>query len=192
MQTSTIELLLTIFVAIAGVGVLLQGSVLFGIFLVVRKAVATGKAEADEYRAKLTPLIETGSQLITTGKDLVASTETLINELRPEIKTAAAELSDMVRDIHTQVNRLQVSVDEVTQKARRQADRVDHMTTSVLNGLDRFGGFVNEAVNLPVRQVSGIVAAARAVVDTLRAPAPQRPRRVPQPVTIGDDKDLFV
>src|SRR5438045_1009141 len=52
------------------IAVLLQAGVLLGIFLTMRKAVRTAKEEADEYRAKLTPIIETGSQLMTTGKAL--------------------------------------------------------------------------------------------------------------------------
>jgi hypothetical protein len=68
------------------------------------------------------------------------------------------------------------------------------MTTTFLNGVDRFGSFLNEAVHMPLRQINGVVAAAKAVVDALRAPTPQRGRSrpVPQPMHVGDDKDLFV
>ena len=178
--------------------VLMQAFVLLGIFLTMRKAVQTAKEEADEYRAKITPLIETGSKLISTGKDLVASTQTLIDNLRPQIQTAATEMANMTHDVHAQVNRLQDSVDDVVLKAHHQANRVDSMTTSFLNGVDRFGAFLNEAVHAPIRQVNGVVAAAKAVVDTLRAPAPPRPQRAvrprpaPQTVRGDDDKDLFV
>jgi methyl-accepting chemotaxis protein len=183
------------------IAVLLQAGVLLGIFLAMRKAVKTAqdalqtaKEQSDQYRAKLMPIIETGSQLIATGKDLVASTETLINNLKPQLETAATELADMTRDIRTQVNQLQDSVNEVAQKARLQVDRVDGMTTSTLNGLERVGTFLNQAVNLPIRQVNGVVAAAKAVIETLRAPAPPRarPRPAPRPTRVDQDKDLFV
>jgi methyl-accepting chemotaxis protein len=176
------------------VAVLLQAGVLLGIFLTLRKAVQTAKEQADEYRAKLTPLIETGSQLITTAKDLVAATETLINNVRPQVESAVTEVANMTRDVRGQVNQLQVQVDEVALKARHQANRVDSMTTSFLNGLDRFGNFVNEAVHVPIRQVNGVVAAAKAVVDALRTPAPPRarPRPVAPAMRMDDDKDLFV
>jgi ABC-type transporter Mla subunit MlaD len=176
------------------IAVLLQAGVLLGIFLTMRKAVQTAKEEADEYRAKLTPIIESGSQLITTGKDLVASTQTLIDNIRPQLVSAAAELSTLTREIRAQVNQIQDSVDEVALKARHHVDRVDNMTTSLLNGVDRFGAFLNEAVHVPIRQVNGVVAAAKAVMDTLRSPTPSRPRPrpVPQPMHVEDDKDLFV
>ena len=176
------------------VAVLLQAGMLLGMFLTMRKAVQMAKEQSEEYRAKLTPIIENSSHLIATTKDLVTAAQTLINKIQPQVESAVTEVANMTHDIRAQVNQLQVSVDEVAHKARRQADRVDSMTTSFLNGLDRFGTFVNEAVHVPIRQVNGVVAAAKAVVEALRSPAPQRPRPRPAPqgVRVDEDKDLFV
>ena len=176
------------------VAVLLQAFVLLGIYLTVRKAVQTAKEQSEEYRAKLTPIIDNGSQLIATGKELLASTQALVDGIRPQVQTATTELANLTHDVRSQVNQLQASVDEVAQKARHQADRVDGMTTSFLNGVDRFGAFVNEAAHVPIRQVNGVVAAARAVIDSLRSTAPPRPRPRPaaSSVHVDEDKDLFV
>jgi methyl-accepting chemotaxis protein len=190
---SNTEMWLIVFVGLTCLAILIQAGVLIGILVTVRKAVQTGKEEADQYRSKLTPLIDTGSQLIHTANELVASTQNLIKNLQPHIESTVTELAGMARDLHTEANRLQTSVDEVAARARQQADRVDGMTTSFLDGVDRFGHFLNEAVRMPIRQINGVVAATRAVVETLRAPAP--PRRVrpnPAPLPVGDDKDLFV
>ena len=198
MPNSNVETLLTLFVGIASVAVLLQGSVLLAIFLTVRKAIVTGKQEVAEFRNKVIPvldsskeLMEAGQEVIRAAKDLLKSANSLITDLEPHLQSAATELANMTRDIHQQANQLQGAVDEVAFKARRQVDRVDQMATSTLNGLERLGNFVNEAVNVPVRQLSGVIAAAKAVVGTLRGSAP-RPRRAPQPSPVPDDKDLFV
>jgi len=193
MENVSTELLLIL----AGItaAVLLQAGVLVGIFLTMRKALQTAKEGAEEYRAKLMPLIDSASHLINTGNDLVLATETLVNNLKPEIETAVTEMANITRDVHDQVNRLQASMDEVAARARQQADRVDGMTTSFLNGLDRFGSFLNDAVHVPIRQVNGVIAAAKAVIDTLRAPAPtrqSRPQPVSRPMQVEEDKDLFV
>jgi len=169
------------------VAVLLQAGVLLGIFLTMRTAVQTAKDEAEEYRAKLTPLLENGGQLIKVGNELLTSAATLFGDVKPELEAAVTELANMTRDAHAQVNQLQALVDEVAQKARNQAERVDGMTTSFLNGLDHFGTFLNEAVRTPIRQVNGVIAAFKAVVDTLRSPAPPRRR----PTRVDEDKDLF-
>jgi len=194
MANANLEILLIVFIGIVAFSLLLQAGVLLGILLTVRKAVNTGKEEADELLTKLKPMIDSGSQLIHTGNDLVASTKTLINNLQPQIQSTVAELANMAHDIHVQANELQASVDEVAHRARHQVDRVDNMATSVLNGVDRFGTFLNEAVHMPLRQVNGIMAATRAVVDALRSSssARPRPRPAPQSMRIAEDKDLFV
>ena len=199
MPNSNVETLLMIFVGITAVAVLLQACVLLGLFLTVRKAVQRGQDQADDVRAKLIPVLEGSKELMEAGKgvvkmakDLIKSADNLIADLEPRLESAATDLAIMARDVHQQANRLQASVDEVAGKARRQVDRVDQMATSTLNGLERFGSLVNEAVNVPVRQLSGVIAAAKAVVGTLRGSAPPRPRRAPQPASVSDDKDLFV
>lgn len=191
------ETLLIVFIGITGLAVLLQAGVLLGLLLTVRKAVKIAHEQADEYRAKLLPVIDNSSHLLASGtqligsvKDLVSATETLIKNVQAPVQSAINEVESMTRDIHAQALQLQASVDQVAHKARRQADRVDNMTTSFLNGLDRFGAFLNEAVHAPIRQFNGVVAAARAVVDTLRAPSPSRTH--PRPSNGPDDKDLFV
>lgn len=193
MANANVELLLMVFIGIAAFAVLLQAGVLLGIFLAVRKAVQTAKEEADEYRSKLTPVIQSSSELIRISKDLVSSMQVLVEDLRPQIEAAAGELAAMTRELHAQANELEASVDEVREKARHQVDRVDAMTTSALNGLDRFGSFLHQAATLPVRQLNGVVAATKAVVEALRTPAPPRSSRVSTSMgeTEGDKRDLY-
>jgi methyl-accepting chemotaxis protein len=188
------ETLLIVFVGITGVAVLLQACVLFALFMTVRKAVQSANEQADEYRGKLTPLLDTAGQMLTTANDLVASAQKLIKNVQPHVEAAVTELSGMASDIRAEAARLEASVDEVAARARYQAERVDGMATSFLNSVDRFGHFLNEAVHGPIRQVNGVIAAAKAVVDALRTPAPPRPRTRPTPqgMNVADDKDLFV
>jgi hypothetical protein len=168
-------------------------------FLIMRKAVAAGKEEVADLRTKLIPvldgskeLMDSGQDVIRLSKDLVKGAHSLITDLEPHVKSTATELSDMARDVHRQANQLQVAVDKVAFKAQRQVDRVDEMATSTLNRLERLGNLVNDAVNVPVRHLSGVVAAAKAVVGTLRTPAQPRARHAHHPAPVADDKDPFV
>lgn len=198
MTNSNLETLLIIFVGLTAIAVLLQAGVLLGILLTMLKAVKFAKQEADEYRGKITPLIQSGSRLIEsgeklvgTGKELIATTTGLVQRLEPQLNTAAAEMTEMAQSLHEQTVRLQAQADEIAYKVRQQSDRVDGMTTSLLNNVDRAGRFLNDAVNAPIRQVHGVVAAAKAVVDTLRAPAPPKSQRIYSEAPT-DEKDLFV
>jgi hypothetical protein len=192
MPSSSTETILIVFVAITGVSVLLQAGVLLGIFFTVRKAVADGKEQADEFRSKLTPVLEASKEFLGTANELFGASKGLVDAASPRLKSAATELDAMILEVHAQAQRLQASVDDVALKAARQVDRVDGMATSALNSVEKLVTLLNEAVRVPVRQVNGVIAAAKAVIETLRAPAPPRTRRAPQSSKVAEDKDLFV
>ena len=54
----------------------------------------------------------------------------------------------------------------------RQTVRVDTMLTGALDSVEKAGEYVTGAVNKSIRQANGILASIRAVVETLRGPAP--------------------
>jgi methyl-accepting chemotaxis protein len=176
--------------------VLLQAGILLAMFLVVRKAVKIGMERTDEFKEKLTPVLEVSHKFLTTGHDLIDSTRAIVAKLDPRIESTVKEIEKMTQELHNQITRLQQSVDDVAQKTRRHVDRVDEMTTSFLNNVDRAGKFVNQAIDVPVRHASGLVAAARVVLEVLRTPTKHRASRdskpapaPPQPVYETDDKD---
>ncbi len=177
------ENLLLVMVGIAGAAVLLQALVLLGIYIAMVKAMKTAKSTIDELHTSIMPLLHTSKEVAETTKDMMS-------RLGPRLDAAASDLEEMVQIARDETARFQESAEEINQRVRHQAARVDDMTTSVLNGVDRAGRFMNEAVNLPIRQVSGIVAAMKAVVETLRTPAP--PRRGANEPRTAEEKDMFV
>jgi uncharacterized sporulation protein YeaH/YhbH (DUF444 family) len=93
--------------------------------------------------------------------------------LEPKLESAATDVAEMAHIANTEAKKLQESADEIAERIRRQAARVDGMATDLLNGIDRAGQLVSQAVTVPLRQISGIVAAGKAIIDTFRAPAPR-------------------
>jgi len=61
----------------------------------------------------------------------------------------------------------------IMQRVDRQTQRLDSLLTSGLNALDRTAVAIESAVAAPVRQVNGIFAAVKAVVETYRAETPR-------------------
>jgi chloramphenicol 3-O-phosphotransferase len=168
--------ILLILVAITGLSVLLQLAVLVAILVAVRKAVKEAEAKTEEIRSAVMPLF-------TTTRDLIVRIE-------PKLDAAATDLAEMTHALHVQATGIQASAEEVMGRVKQQAARVDGMTTAVLDRVDRVGGFLNGAINVSIRQISGVVAAAKAIVDTLRDPSPPR-RPTPGPSAM-EDKNLFV
>jgi uncharacterized protein YoxC len=172
MDMQHLDTILIVMVAIFGLSVLLHILVLAGVAISSARALKAAKQYGEEMRAKVEPVLHSSHELLEQTKALMA-------RLEPKLESAAGDLAEITRTTREETVRISASTEEITGRIRRQAERMDEMTTSALNGVDKVGHFVNQVVNAPARQVSGVLAAARAIVNTLRSPAP--PRTPPDP-----------
>ena len=67
---------------------------------------------------------------------------------------------------------MQSAANEIVARVRRQASRLDTMLSSVLDAVERAGAFMADAVAKPMRQLSAVLASAKAVVESLRSAEP--------------------
>lgn len=169
---SNTNTLLLVICIIMGVGILLQIGFLIAMAVMGGKALKMVKQYGDEFRSAAIPTLHHARELLETSKNL-------ITRLEPRLDAAATDLAEIAQVAREESRKIQESTDEISDRIRRQAERMDHMTTTTLNGVDRVGHFVNQAVNLPVRQAAGVLAAVKAIVDALRSPTSPR-RRAPQ------------
>ncbi|HTX77330.1 MAG TPA: hypothetical protein VMD29_14060 [Terracidiphilus sp.] len=152
-------------VVLVGISVILQIGFVIGAAIMGSRALRLAKEYGDDFRSVATPALQ-------HAREVLESTQKLIARLEPRLDAAASDLAEMVQAAREETRNIQASADEITERIRKQAERMDTMTTTALNGVDRVGQFLN----VPVRQVSGVVAALKAIVDALRTPAPPRSR----------------
>jgi methyl-accepting chemotaxis protein len=169
MNTQT---LLIIFVALTGVAVLMQACVLLGILLALKKAAKTVTDTGDDLKATVLPLLTT--------------TRELMERLAPQIVTVSEGLAELTEIIHKETKGVRISVNEIMERVSRQTARLDSMLTSGLDTVEHTAEVIETVVAAPVRQVNGIYAAIKAIIDTYRSPLP--PRRP----TYDPDQDQFV
>lgn len=167
------ETLLMIFVAITGVAVLLQAAILLGIFLAVRKSLTSINEKVEELRVAALPAL-------SDAKDLMG-------RVGPKLDSVATDMAALAHGLRAQSVALEVSATEILERVRRQTSRIDAMITGVLDSIDRAGGFVSHAVSVPVRQMSALAAAAKAIFGTLRTGTPAAAR-----THSAADKNMFV
>lgn len=166
----SLEMSVVILVAVIAVAALVQLIILVVMLMALKKGMKLAGEYAGEMQSKVVPVLEHSKALMQTTKEL-------ITRLEPKLEVAATNLAELSQVANAEVKKIQESTDEVAERVRRQAARVDGMTTEALNGIDRAGHLLNQAVSIPARQVAGVVAAAKAVFETLRKPAPRgRPR----------------
>jgi len=161
------ETILAALVTVIAVAALIQLVILFMMFLAVRKGMKLAGEYATDMQEKIIPVLEHSKAFLQTSKQL-------ITKLEPKLEAAATDLADLAHTANVESKKIQQSTSEITELVRRQTARVDSLTTEALNGLDRLGQVLNQVVTVPTRQVSGVVAAAKAIYETLRAPAPSR------------------
>jgi ABC-type transporter Mla subunit MlaD len=147
-----------IFAGVAALALLLQAIVLLAIFFGIRKAISTLREDFEDIRTSVTPFVKDAHQVFT--------------RVAPKIEETTADVAALTHTLRAQSEDLKVASAEIIEKARRQATRLDSMATNVLDTADRAGAFVNEAVSKPMRQLNGILASIRAVVESLRTPEP--------------------
>ncbi len=151
---------------------LLQVLLLFAILVGVRKAAGAVREDIDEIRATITPLIsETHELLVRVG---------------PRIDSTTDDLAVLAHSLREQTTSIQTTVTDISERVRNQAGRVDVMVTSFLDKTEQAAGFVNDSVAKPMRQLTGALACMKAVVETLRAPAPPTNRKPRADGTQGD------
>jgi ABC-type transporter Mla subunit MlaD len=155
---------------------LLQVILLVVILFGVRKAATAVREDLENIRASVTPLLNETHELLT--------------RVGPKIEATTDDLAVITHSIREQTASVQSTVTEISERARHQASRVDFMLTTALDKVDHAGAVVNNTVAKPLRQVTGILAALRAVVETLRAP--QAPGSKPPVNGPKGDSGMFI
>jgi hypothetical protein len=160
-ESQTIQLVI---IAIAALAVVLQAVILLGIFLGLKKAARSTQEQIAELRSSIMPLIDDSREFLT--------------RVAPEIEATTTDVAAIVHGLRVHGAEMEATATDILGRVQHQTSRVDAMMTGVLDSVDRVGGFVAGAVNKPARQLFGILASIKAVVESLRAPAPQsRPTR---------------
>src|ERR1700683_68617 len=113
-DNQTLELVLFFLVALA---MLVHAGVLLGAFLAMRKAAQSMNEKIDDVRSQVLPLIET--------------TRNLMTKVAPRIESASEDMATIAHTLRVQSANLQTAADEILERARSQAGRLDTMLSSL-------------------------------------------------------------
>jgi methyl-accepting chemotaxis protein len=172
LDNQTLQLVLIALVALAMVT---QAIVLLAAYLAMRKAARSADEKIEEFRASILPLVD--------------KTRDLLTRLAPKIEATAEDVAALTHSLRLQTTDVQYAANEIVTRVRSQASRIDTLLTNVLDAIERAGGFMADAVSKPMRQLSAILASAKAAVESLRnyEPAPRS-----NADRVSGDNDMFV
>jgi hypothetical protein len=168
LDSQSVQLIVVLAVAVT---MLLQAFALLAIFLQLKKAAASMREDVKELRESVLPVLESARELLAhTG---------------PKIEAAVIDAAAITHNLRRQTVDVQQAATEVIERMRRQSARADSMLTNVMDAADKTANFMTEQVSKPVRQISGLLASAKAVVDSLRSTADQPPPPAGNDLTRG-------
>ena len=172
LDNQTLQLILIALVALA---MLIQAIVLLVAFMAMRKAVRSADKKFEELRSSIVPLVD--------------KTRDLVTRLAPKIEATAEDVAALTHSLRLQTTDVQYAANEIVTRVRSQAGRIDAMLTNVLDAIERAGDFMADAVSKPMRQLSAILASAKAALESLRnyGPAPRS-----NADRVSRDNDMFV
>jgi methyl-accepting chemotaxis protein len=167
----------TILLALAvviGLAVLLQTFILMAFAITMSKATRSIRQEITSLRTSLIPVIFDAREIIASSRDtlmsaqdFVANAQGFLSRVSPKVEETVGDMAEIARGLRAQTTQMQSSITEIIEKVKKQSNRVDSMVTGVLDTADRAGDFVSDVVTKPVRQISGILAAAKAIIESL-------------------------
>jgi hypothetical protein len=144
---------LTIFIAVTSAAVVLQACVLLGMYLAMRKTSAKIEALADEVRTKVLPTAEIAHSMLV--------------DLRPQVESAIADVSESTAMVRTQLGRLDATVNDVVDRARLQVIRADDMLSRTLDRVEQTTDMVHSSVVSPIRHIAGMIQGLTVALEYL-------------------------
>lgn len=187
MPNETAATLLIVFVGLTAVALLVQAIILVAAFFAGKKAIESLRGEFEELRESALPVLKISRQFFDRiGPDIGPVTADVI-KTAANLKTMTSDMAALTTSLRTQVEDVQTSANEALERIKQQAARVNIMVSNLLDAADRVTGFLENTVSVPVRQFAGVLAAVKAIVETLRHTEP--PMRRVQP---NNDHESFI
>jgi uncharacterized protein YoxC len=195
------DTILLVFVGITAASFAVQAIVAIVLFACVNKAAKSLHEQIDDLRNSVVPAAQNARLVIERIGPVVDRIGPIIDRISPRIDPVADDISKIAANVKSasddfveiahkfrkESEDVQASAADMMERVRHQTVRVDGMVTGVLDAADKAGDFVQRAVTAPARQLAGVLAAAKAVVESLRSPeSDYRHNRA------NSDKDMFV
>jgi hypothetical protein len=133
----------TILLLEIGIALVVQIGILFAILASVKKSSARLQALADEVQRRALPTLDAAQSLIETTK--------------PKIEELISNATASSATIRSQLERIDVTVNDVLDRTRLHVIRADELITRTMDRVEETTDIVHHTVISPVRQVAGIV-----------------------------------
>ncbi len=141
---------------------------------------------AVEVIGKVDAVMVKAGPVLDNARQLVASANLVIADVRPHIAELSEEAVTIVRSGREQVERIGDVLHEAGDRARARLEQIDESVENTVGQVGEVGVAVKRAVLRPVREANGLAAGISAAVSTL-----VRPRK-PSVDSVTQDEEMFI
>jgi hypothetical protein len=172
---STLETLMIVFIIVTTAAVVIQMGVLVALYVGVKKSSARMETLAFQIHSRALPTLDMAQKMV--------------EDSRPKVEAILTNLAASSTMLRQELERIDVSVADVVDRARLQVIRVDELVSHALDRVEDAGEMVHHSVVSPLRQAAGVLQGLTAGLATLFNKGPYA--RATRPV--GTPKDeMFI
>lgn len=146
-----------VILALVSIALLANVALIIVILFSVGKMAKMLKDELADIRSSVMPMIYDLRELMTS--------------ISPKIESTADDVSAILHSVRSQSSAFESISTDVLARIKRQTARLDELLSGLMNTADRTSTVVADTVGRPIRRIAGLLASAKAVVDTLRGPS---------------------
>jgi uncharacterized protein YbjQ (UPF0145 family) len=171
----TNDSVLIVFVALAGIALLAQAAVLALLFLTGKKALEKLQHDFDELRETAMPVLHSSREVLAAVIPSIRPVTADFVQSAANIRTISADMAEITGKVRGQVEELQSSAAVAMERLQQHAGRLDAMIVGLLDVADRLSRLLQSTLGVSARQLAGVLAAVKAIVESLRnSPIPSR------------------
>jgi hypothetical protein len=182
MNSDTILILLTVFVAITAISFVAQAVAMMRL----AKTAKDMKERVDAFLPKAEKLIHTAEALIPKAENLIYTAESIIAEGRTQMAEITGRANDILVLTQTQLIRVDDLVADASERAKNQMDRAETVLENTLTRVNDTVNTVHGNILRPIREITGVAAGVKAAVGHLLKGAPANVAQV------TTDEEMFI
>jgi hypothetical protein len=167
MDPQNLLTVMTVFVFIAAVALVIQATMLFGIY----KAARGLQENVQRLLPKTEALLETSRRTVEDSRKQIA-----------DITSKTGEILDITRK---QVDRVDEILEDAAARARVQLDRAELVLDDAMARTQRTVALVEGGITKPIQQIQGVAAGIRTAITFLM-------RGRPNPADAHADEEMFI
>jgi hypothetical protein len=166
-----------VFIAATAVAVVLQLVILVALFVSVKKTTDQMQKMAAEVHSRTLPLLDVANGMLA--------------DTRPRLDVITNNLAETTVIVKKQMERLEVTVDDIVDRTRLQIIRADELVGRTLDRVEETTDIVHHTVISPVKQAAGIIQGLTTAVGAFMGGVKKKPRK-PGDVKRTQDEELFI